>query len=215
LLGYLIALGGEVHGIDISPEMVRHCEIAYPEADVRVGDLGDLAPVTEGVYDAIFAAFNVIDVFDDAERRAVLGALRDRLAPDGVLIFASHNLSHVDRAGAAGVARPPLLLRLLGRVLSTPPAKLWSNLCRLPRRWRNHRRLAPLEHRGADHAILNDSADDFALLHYYISRDDQERQLRDLNLELLECLDLAGRVVPPGQAGDGPWLHYVAHRAGL
>ena len=98
-------------------------------------------------------------------------------------------------------------------MLSTPPAKLASDLARLPRRWRNRRRLAKLEHRGADHAILNDSAHDYALLHYYISRDDQERQLRDLDLELLECLDLAGQVVPAGRAGDGPSLHYVARRA--
>src|SRR5579875_2423465 len=39
IIGYLLALGGEVHGIDISPRMVERCRRAYPGANVREGDL--------------------------------------------------------------------------------------------------------------------------------------------------------------------------------
>ena len=46
----------------------------------------------------MLALDNVLDVFDDAERRRVLADLRALLAPDGLLIFSSHNLAYVDRA---------------------------------------------------------------------------------------------------------------------
>ena len=49
---------------------------------------------------------------------------------------------------------------------------------------------------GPDYAIVNDSAHHYSILHYYISRDDQERQLAEHGFELIECLDLdapAGR----------------------
>jgi hypothetical protein len=42
---------------------------------------------------------------------------------------------------------------------------------------------------------------DYALLHYYIGCDDQERQLADVGFELLECLDLEARPVEAGQTG--------------
>lgn len=44
-------------------------------------------------------------------------------------------------------------------------------------------------------------------------RDAQDRQLAAAGFTLLECLDLDGRVVQPGeQAAPHPELHYVARR---
>jgi len=60
--------------------------------------------------------------------------------------------------------------------------------------------------------VLNDEAHEYGLLHYYIGRDAQERQLRAAGLELIECLDPDGGPVPGGRDGAGPWLHYVARR---
>ena len=118
ILGYVAQLGGEAHGIDISPAMVEHCRRRYPAADTRVGDLADIGRSAEGPFDAVLALDNVLDVFDDAERRRVLADLRALLAPDGLLIFSSHNLAYVDRAapgdgdrsGRAGQGRARRLL---------------------------------------------------------------------------------------------------------
>jgi hypothetical protein len=79
---------------------------------------------------------------------------------------------------------------------------------------RNRRRLAPLEERHPEYAILNDFPHDYSLLHYYIRRDAQERQLQELGYELIECLDGRGDVVETG--GHAPSdhhmdnLHYIA-----
>jgi hypothetical protein len=81
----------------------------------------------------------------------------------------------------------------------------------VPRQLRNRRRLARFERHERDYAILNDFAHDYSLLHYYVDRDAQERQLLEAGFETIECLDGGGRTVAHGDpaAGD-PELHYVA-----
>jgi SAM-dependent methyltransferase len=213
ILGYVAQLGGEAHGIDISPAMVEHCRSRYPVAHTRVGDLSDIGASAEGPFDAVLALDNVLDVFDDAERRRVLADLKGLLAPDGLLIFSSHNLAYVDRSDAG--ASDPKASRgrvrgLLHEVASRPPSNLARAVARIPGRRRNRKRLGSLQRRGDGYAIINDSAHDYALLHYYIGRDDQARQLHETGYELLECLDADGQPVGAGEPNPDPWLHYVA-----
>jgi SAM-dependent methyltransferase len=218
VLGFLVELGGDVHGVDLSPAMVAYCQRLYPRASVRVGDMAELGRTESVPYDAVFAGANIIDVFDDGERRRVLSELRRIVADDGILVFSTHNLawldghpdaiSHESADGAADSRgrAAALASRLVGR----PPADVIRLARRIPRRFRNRRRLASMERRTADYAIVNDEALDYALLHYYIRRDDQARQLKEEGYELLECLDADGRRVAPGEVGRGASLHYVA-----
>jgi len=212
VLGYLVALGGEVHGIDISQTMVEYCRRTYPGADVRRGDLGALTASEHAPFDAVLATYNVLDVLDDAQRRRVLGEMRSLLGPAGLLIFSSHNLAHVDREREAAVPAPRRrrALELLSKLVGRPPVAVAQAAIRTPLRMRNRRRLGDLERRAADHAILNDVANDYGVLHYYIRRDDQERQLQETGYELVECLDLEDHPVVAGEDGCSPWLHYVA-----
>jgi SAM-dependent methyltransferase len=211
VLGYLGALGGEVHGIDISQGMVDYCRRRYPETTAHVGSLSNIAATVPGPFDAVFAPDNVLDVVDPDQRRRVLEEIRGLLKPDGVLIFSSHNLAHVDvtarrtpRARAVDAARRLALCSL---------AQMAMGSVRSLRGARNRRRLAALQRRAEDHAILNDSEGDYGALHYYVRRDDQERQLGEVGFVLLECLDAEGRLVTEGGDGDSPWLHYVARPA--
>ncbi len=215
VLGYLVALGGEVHGVDVSRAMVDYCARTYPEADVRLGDLASLAETVSGPFDAVIVPDNTLDIFDDAQRRRVLGDIRELLAPGGVLIFSSHNLDHADGKSEARGSAPARARggAMLARVAGLSLERSARALTRLPRRVRNRRTLLPLQQRAADHAILNDSERDYGVLHYYIGRDAQERQLESLKFELVECLDVEGRRVSRGAIGYGPWLHYVARAA--
>ena len=138
ILGYVAQLGGEAHGIDISPAMVEHCRSRYPAAHTRVGDLADVARSAEGPFDAVLALDNVLDVFDDAERRRVLTELRALLASDGLLVFSSHNLAYVDR-GASEVDRAAAAERrsregpsTMGEVASRPPSNVARAVARIP-----------------------------------------------------------------------------------
>jgi len=199
LTGHLAEISREVHGVDLSPAMVDYCRRTYPNADFTVGDLRDLSAFASGSLEVVVAPFNVIDVLDDSERRRVLREIARVLAEPGLLIFSSHNLHY-----APSIARPT-------RIEERTPRGVARSLRGLLRRVRNRRRLAPLQRRERDYAVLVDEAHDFSLLHYYIARDAQARQLAEEGYELLECLSLAGRPVGPGDTcADCSELYYVA-----
>jgi SAM-dependent methyltransferase len=201
LSGYLDALARDFHGLDISPLMVAHCRRVYPDGTFELGDLRELAGYESASFDVVFASFNVIDVLDDAERRDVLVQIHRMLGPDGLLMMSSHNLAH-----APSIPKPT-------RVGSRNPARIARQLLRMPRRERNRRRLLVHQRDQGDYAILTDEAHEYGILHYYIGRDAQARQLAETGFELLECLDLDARPVNAGQsAASHPELHYVARR---
>lgn len=184
--GHLLHHAASVHGLDVMPEMVDYCRQAYPDGSFSVGDLRDLSAFPAQSFDAVVAVANVIDVLEDAGRQDVLDQVRGLLAPGGVFVMAAHNLA------AAPLIDPPR------RVGSGSRRQLVVNVLRLPLRAYNRHRLRALEQVAEDHAILNDIAHDYALLHYYIGRDAQERQLAAHGLRLEACLDEDGRTVPPG-----------------
>jgi SAM-dependent methyltransferase len=217
LLGYLVKVARSAEGIDISPSMVQYCATAFPEAHVRQGDLRALSASVEGSFDVVLASDNILDILDDPERRRVLVEIRERhLAPGGLLVFSTHNLAHVDaphpspagNGGRTGVA--DRVLALVRKSLHTAPATAVRGVARRRREAVNRRRLRRFQYRAGDHAVINDVAHEYGLLHYYIRRDDQQRQLEQLGYQLLECLELDGDSVPAGHDGIGPSLYYVA-----
>ncbi len=199
LTGHLIALGGSVHGIDVSPRMVDHCNAAYPRASFSVRDLCDLSAFETGSLDAVVATNNVLDVLDDPERRRVLAEIGRLLAPAGLLWMSSHNRDHLPYRSKPSDIRGRNLVRTIGKVAL------------MPMRVRNHRRLLRFEHFEPGYAVVNDEAHHFTLLHYYISRDAQERQFGEVGFELVECMDSDARVLAPGEgAPEKSELHYLA-----
>lgn len=203
LSGYLVELAQRFHGLDISPVMVDHCRQAYPAGLFEQGDLRDLSRYETSGFDAVVAPFNVLDVLDDGERRRVLAEIRRILTDGGLLIMSSHNIAFAPR-----IPRPT-------QVISRDPVKMAKSVIRLPRRLRNWRRLLPLQQTADNHAVLVDQAHDYAILHYYIGREEQQRQLAGTGFDPVDCLDLDGRPVGAGDpAAWCPELHYVARAAG-
>lgn len=205
LTGYLAQLGGDAHGVDVSPAMVDYCRRRYPRARFEVRDLRDLGAYGDASFDAVWASFNVLDVLDDGDRRAVLQEVRRMLAPQGLLLMSSHNRAHVP------FVPPPLRW-----VRSRDPVRFARRAARLPRALRNHRRLRALQREEDGYALVNDEAHDYSLLLYYVTRDAQERQLAEVGFSLVECLDGDGEPVPPGEdAARWPELHYAARPAAV
>ena len=202
LTGHLCELAQVVHAVDLSPAMVSFCQRTYPRAVCSEADLRDLSQFDEHSFDVVVAPFNVLDVLGDGERRRALNEIRRVVVIDGLLIMSSHNRGYSPRIATAI------------KVLIGSPRRPAASLRSLPRRLRNRRRLRRLQHAEGGYAIVNDDAHDFSVLHYYISRDAQERQLADEGFELWECLDLDGLDVPAGAAAAScPELHYVARAA--
>jgi SAM-dependent methyltransferase len=196
--GYLAEVATELHALDFSPAMVAATARAYPDVAVAQGDIRDLSRFGDGSFDAVVAPYAVADVLGDDARSRLLDEVRRIVRPGGLFVLSSHNLG----APPGGITlRGAGLLRGIARARHLPT---WV---------RNRRRVLPAERREPGYAILNDIAHDYAALHYYVTRDQQERQLAAHGLALVECLDLDGRTVPPGETAPwSPELHYVARR---
>jgi SAM-dependent methyltransferase len=202
LTGYLTQIARETRGLELARPMIKYAQARYPEAHFDHGDLRDLSRYADGSFGAVLAPFNVLDVLGDAERRRVLGDVGRILEAGGLFVLSTHN------RGAAADVPPPT------RVRRDDPLHFAADLVRMPRRVRNHRRLAGAEAEHQGYEIVNDGALDYALLHYYIAPPDQARQLAELGFELLECLDLEGRAVDvTAGSSTSSELHYVARRA--
>jgi SAM-dependent methyltransferase len=193
----LAELSDRVTALDVSPAMVRATAARCPTVTVVVADLRALPPL--GPFEAVVAGANVIDVLGDESRLRLLSDLRALLVPGGLLLLSSHNL------GAA----TERALRL--SVLARGRRHLISSAARLPWWWWNRRQRRRFEWRAADTAVLNDVSHDYQALHYYVTRDAMQRQLEAAGFELVDCRDLDGGVVPPGDAAaDCLELHYLA-----
>ena len=186
ITGHLINMGAVVHGMDIAADMVVHCQTVYPQATFSQEDFRDLSKLEFVDFDAAFAGYTSFDVLSDKERGTLLDDVHRLLRKRGLFIFSSHNL-----ACAQSVKQPT-------QITSLHPVRFTKWFLRRPRCILNHHRMAPLQRFEDDYAIINDEALDYSLLHYYIGRDGQDRQLARHGFELLECVDLDGRVVRRG-----------------
>jgi SAM-dependent methyltransferase len=207
VLSYLVMVGADAHGLDISPAMVERCRRNVPNASVTVGDVATLTSHVAGRFDAVLAPDNLLDVFEDRERRQALAQIREVLEPNGLLIFSSHDLAYADSPPADAGADQRITLR---KLVERTPADIANSIAGRLLAVRNRRRLSPLQERHADHAIINDFPHYYSLLHYYIRRDDQERQLKEVGFDLVECLDSEGCSVGPGGTGPRDYLYYIA-----
>jgi SAM-dependent methyltransferase len=201
LIGHLIATATDVHGLDISARMVDFCRARYPGGEYRQGDVRDLSGYPGESFDAVFAIGNLLDVFHGADRESTLAEIHRLLKPRAVLVISSHNRHFVPR-----VPTPTTFL-------FRKPGAIARAVVRFPRRYRNHRALAPLQRFAPDYAIVNDSAHDFGLLHYYITPAAQIEQLEGHGYECVEVLDPAGDALGPGDTAErSAQLYYVARR---
>jgi SAM-dependent methyltransferase len=186
--------------------MVDYCRETYPEGKFLVGDVRKAAELEAAPFDAVLATFNLLDALDDANRNAALSSMFGALVPGGLLFMSSHN-----RAFGPQVVGP--VAEAAGFVRNRDPRRLLRTVPRLPRQVRNHRRVRRFALDRPEYALLNDPAHDYSLLHYYMWREDQERQLAKHGFEVLECLDLEGNVLPPGERAEHcSELHYLARR---
>jgi SAM-dependent methyltransferase len=98
---YVADLGGDVLGIDLSPEMVRIAGALHPHLSFIVGDIRCL-PLPDGSLAAALALYSIIHFEADDDIRAACNEIGRVLAPEGEVMLAYHRGDHV-------VLRAPLM----------------------------------------------------------------------------------------------------------
>jgi SAM-dependent methyltransferase len=200
---HLVVRAREVVGIDVSPAMIDYCRRRIPRGTYVVRDLRDLGAYGDESFEVVVAAANVLDAISHEERLAVLDDLHRLLVPGGLLYFSSHNRNSA--VALAEARRGPQF-----RLAKNPYRQARAAMSYVQGR-RNHPRFAELQRFEEEYALLNDEAHGWRLLHYYIDRATQERQLSAAGFRLVETIAANGRLL--GETDDDSGfteLHYVA-----
>jgi len=197
---YLSRWAGHTVGVDFSSVMIEHCRRALPDIEFvccNVRDLRSSYPA-RSVDVAVFT-FNGIDTLSHEDRLTSFAGLHEVLAPNGLLIFSTHNRRY-------RLAREEPRLRF-----SRNPFTLLSLGLRYVRETLNHRARVPFQRETQEYALINDIAHEFRMVHYYIDRETQRRQLASVGFRLLEVYGEDGRVLE-GDDDDSASgsLYYVA-----
>ncbi|MBO2452517.1 class I SAM-dependent methyltransferase [Actinomadura barringtoniae] len=104
ITGFLVELGVDAFGIDLSPELVRLCRESYPGLRFEVGSMLDLG-LEPGALGGIVAWYSIIHV--PQERLAgVFGGFFEALGVGGYLLVAfqvGDSVEHRTRAGSHAV----------------------------------------------------------------------------------------------------------------
>jgi SAM-dependent methyltransferase len=198
---FLRPLTDQYMGLDISPHMVGFCRRHFPDLQFRQGDMREPAIFEPCSFAAVFAVFNLFDAVSHEERQRVLAEVHRLLRANGLLVFSSHNRNYSQARTGPKLAYSRNPFTMLRHVTEFFEARA------------NRRRIKRLERSEPEYALWNDCAHNFALLHYYISREAQARQLDAAGFDLLECLDEQGRTLQPMDADQAnSSILYVARQ---
>jgi len=188
--------------IDYAPLVVAEARKTMPHLQVHLEDMRDLARWEEGTLDFVFGPNNVLDAVSHEDRLQTLREARRVLRDGGLCAFTSHNRCYF------GAQSGPRLR------VSRNPVTFVYQLVRYLRSLRWHRRMRSMRRFEEEYALLDDCAPTHALLHYFIDRTAQERQLQGVGFELVDVLDKTGATVPRGEmAPASSCLMYVARKA--
>jgi SAM-dependent methyltransferase len=180
---FLAPLARRYECLDYSPAMVEYMRRAMPHVAVQMGDIRDLGAFAAGSFDFVLAPCNLISAVSLDDRLIVLREIRRVLRTGGVCMFSSHNRNY--RLALSGPR--------LG--VSRNPVTQLTYVIKYLQCWRNHYRIRKYRQIGNEHALLDDSGHDYALLHLYVSRSFQVRQLTELGFSVADVFDTAGNAL--------------------
>ncbi len=184
-------------GVDLSEAMVAACRERYPQIDFRRCDARDLSQFGDANFDCALFAFNGIDYVGHEDRAHVLREVARVLKPGGAFLFSSHNL--------AVIPSGTFLHSALHLTFSVNPLRFAKAVARAGVNVFNYAKNATGQRRTDDYAILVDPAHGFVLLTYYVSVEEQRRQLRSAGFSSM--ID-----VEPGTDEAVPYYLYYAAR---
>jgi ubiquinone/menaquinone biosynthesis C-methylase UbiE len=83
---FLVKLGFNVVGVDISQSMIKQAREIDPTGDYRLVEDGDLSQLKEERHDLVLSAFTFDNIPTAEKKVTVLSGIRDILKPGGILV---------------------------------------------------------------------------------------------------------------------------------
>ena len=198
---YLTSLSTNYIGIDYSLAMIRLCRSRFPDIQFLHCDVRDMSVFGDHTFDFVLFAFNGLDYIGHEDRIRALREIHRVLRRGGIFVFSSHN-----RNCRSVVSSPRLRL-------ARNPWTQGKNMAKFLLSAYNHRRNKNYEHFERKYAIINDEAEWFSLLTYYIDKKLQTAQLCDVGFAVTEMYDTrCKRLESDDDDADSGWVYYVARR---
>lgn len=197
----LLNISRDYVGIDCYAEAVHTAREAYSGIDIRQMDARDLSAFDNTSFDLIWFAFNGIDYNSHDDRMSILFEVRRLIKPNGAFVFSSHNIDSEVRSAFS--------LSHINRTKGLLSAA--KSLARYVRGIGNAIIVGRSAFRSKDYAILNDEANSYRDLTYYISLEKQIEQLQIAGFKHVQAFGMEGEILPLSERySDGSMIHYVA-----
>jgi 2-polyprenyl-3-methyl-5-hydroxy-6-metoxy-1,4-benzoquinol methylase len=198
---YLAPYSKRYVGIELNKNMLDLFSEHLPQIELVQCDMREFYKLNKDKFDFVLGPYSAFDALNHNDRVKMFHDIHAMMQPNGMFVFATHNLNW------AGVGSTPQLEH------AKDPVRLLKNYLAHRKCVKNHRRMKPLEERYANFAILNDISHEWLALLYYITREEQTKQLRETGFEVLEVYDRNGVLL--GQGMDDTHcavLYYVCRR---
>jgi ubiquinone/menaquinone biosynthesis C-methylase UbiE len=191
-------------GIDYSLEMVESCRERFEGVRFIHGDVREMSEFKNSEFDYVMFSFNGLDSINHADRLQGLREIYRVLKQDGLFVFSAHNRKH-----RYAISRPKIQL-------STTPCTQVEEFKKFIKSSINHLRNRNHQKFEGEYAIINDIAHNYAMLTYYIEKENQVKQLEDMGFETIEMYDTLGNMLNlDSDDKDSAWIYYVARKANL
>lgn len=189
---YFADLVSSYVGIDISETLVELCQNKFPNKEFLTCDATDMEIFEDDSFDLVFFSFNGIDRLSHEYRLKVLREIRRVCKKDsGTFFFSSHNLNYIPKLFSLEFSFDPIItfLRLKNLLLM---------------RLKNKK----IEY-NKGYSLVYSTAFDFELPLYWISPEEQIRQLHEVGFKNVSMYSLNSGTNIQDVTIDDHWIHYL------
>jgi len=199
----LLNISSDYVGVDYMQEMIDACRTRFPGIRFEHADARSMPQFPEKSFKLIVFACNGVSMVDHHGRLAILSEVRRLLAPGGVFVFSTYNKNSAEyerwfEFPTFDYAANPI--RLAVRTVRFAIDTIRGLINRL--------RYLRFEVHAEEYSIINDRCHHYATMLYYISVENQLKQLKAAGFDSVPVIyDVSGELVDSSSRSDS--LTYV------
>lgn len=195
---YLLQITDDYTGVDYIAKFAEKTGKKYPKAKILWCDARNMKDFADQTFDFVLFSYNGIDSISHEDRILALKEIYRVLKKDGIFMFSTHNRDYQYFKKLPWRRKIEYDFQFAWFFLYC--------LYHLPKSFR----MKKYEIYEEKFAVINDPDHRYSLLLYYISIENQVKQLNEIGFSDVEAYNLDGRLVERDNTSD--WLHYLARK---